>query len=164
MADQLILKNLDFIKILPYWAQELSYRYCSQTANLYIVHGNIRDFLPHKMYEGEFIFVRIQDYISEVLFGNKDIIAFYDRSSGVNFCTPEMQKEYLAVMAEYNPDTELSEFISNDPFKAFAHLEKYFLMDISNESNALIIHLRYPSFGLLSKSGEFPEIFPKLLE
>jgi len=63
MAEQLIVKNLDFIKILPSWAQELSYKYCSKTSNLYIVHGNIRDFLPHKMLEGEFIFVRIKEYI-----------------------------------------------------------------------------------------------------
>jgi len=43
------LKNLEFIKVLPYWAQDLSYKYCSKTTNLYIVHGNIRDFLPNKM-------------------------------------------------------------------------------------------------------------------
>ena len=79
MKEQLIVKNLPFIKILPAWAQELSYKYCSKTANLYILHGNIRDFLPHKMNEGEFLFVKIQEYISEVLFGNRDVIAFYDR-------------------------------------------------------------------------------------
>ena len=69
------------VACLPAWAQELSYKYCSKTANLYIVNGNIRDFLPNKMYEGEFIFVRIQEFISEVLFGNRDIIIFFDRSS-----------------------------------------------------------------------------------
>ena len=38
------------------------------------------------MNEGEFHFVKIQEYISEVLFGNKDIIVYYDRSRGVSFC------------------------------------------------------------------------------
>lgn len=84
MSEQLILKNLPFIKVLPSWAQELSIKYCSKTSNMYIVHGNIRDFLPHKLHEGEFHFAKIQGYISEVLFGNRDIIAFYDRSSGVS--------------------------------------------------------------------------------
>ena len=106
MAEQLILKNLPFIKVLPYWAQELSYKYCSKTANLYIVHGNIRDFLPNKMYAGEFVFVRIQEFVSEVLFGNRDIIAYYDRSSGVNFCTPTMRNEYLESMSDLFPDTK----------------------------------------------------------
>ena len=80
MAEQLILKNLPFIKILPTWAQALSIKYCSKTANLYIAHGNIRDYLPHKMNEDEFTFVRIQEYVAEVLFGNRDVIVFYDRS------------------------------------------------------------------------------------
>ncbi|HUT66769.1 MAG TPA: AAA family ATPase, partial [Spirochaetota bacterium] len=74
MAEQLILEHLPFIRVLPDWAQELSYKYCSKTANLYVIHGNIRDYLPHKMHEGEFIFVKIQSYISEVLFGNRDVI------------------------------------------------------------------------------------------
>ena len=139
MSEQLILKNLDFIRILPSWAQELSYKYCSKTSNLYLVHGNIRDFLPHKMYEGEFVFVRIQDYISEVLFGNRDIIAFYDRSSGVNFCTPEMQREYINNMQKMYEHIAPEDFISSDPLKAFFYLEKYFLMNIPKKQRIVLI-------------------------
>ena len=139
MAEQLILKNLEFIRVLPYWAQDLSYKYCSKTANLYLVHGNIRDFLPNKMIEGEFVFVRVQDFISEVLFGNRDIIAFYDRSSGVNFCTPEMQKAYIQTMEKLYPGKKAEDFISNDPFKAFTYLEKYFLMNIPKKQRIVLI-------------------------
>ncbi len=139
MAEQLIKKNLEFIKVLPKWAQELSYRYCSKTSNLYIISGNIRDFLPHQMYEGEFVFVRIQDYISEVLFGNRDVIAFYDRSSGVNFCTPEMQKDYLQLMKEKYPDVSLDQFISTDPQVAFHYLEKYFLFNSQKNMRVVLI-------------------------
>ncbi len=139
MPEQLIVKNLDFIKILPYWAQELSYKYCSKTANLYILNGNIRDFLPHKLYQGEFVFVRIQEYISEVLFGNRDIIAFYDRSSGVNFCTPEMQREYLNTMSSHFEEIEPADFISTDPLKSFFYLEKYFLFNIPKKQRIVLI-------------------------
>lgn len=139
MKDQLIVKNLPFIKILPSWAQELSYKYCSKTANLYIVHGNIRDFLPHKMNEGEFIFVKIQEYVSEVLFGNRDVIAFYDRSSGVSFCTPEMRKEYLKTMKERHVDAEEAELLSNEPLSAFAYLEEYFLLQIPQKKRIVLI-------------------------
>ena len=139
MKEQLIVKNLPFIKILPVWAQELSYKYCSKTANLYIVHGNIRDFLPHKMNEGEFIFVKIQEYISEVLFGNRDVIVFYDRSSGVSFCTPEMRKEYLATMREKKPDLEDGDLLSNEAAKAFPLLEEYFLLQIPQKKRIVLI-------------------------
>ncbi|WP_223292823.1 ATP-binding protein [Breznakiella homolactica] len=139
MSEQLILKNLPFIKILPAWAQELSYKYCSKTANLYILHGNIRDLLPHKMNEGEFIFARIQEYVSEVLFGNRDIIVFYDRSSGVSFCSPEMARDYAKVMRSRFPDVEESDLVSSDPEKSFYYLEKYFLLNIPQKRRIVMI-------------------------
>lgn len=139
MAEQLIVKNLPFIKVLPYWAQELSYKYCSKTANLYIVNGNIRDFLPNKMYEGDFVFVRIQEFISEVLFGNRDIIIYYDRSSGINFCTAEMQKDYLRAMGTRYPEVAVDDFLNADPLIAFSYLEKYFLMNIPQKKRIVLI-------------------------
>ena len=139
MQEQLIVKNLPFIKVLPTWAQELSYKYCSKTANLYIINGNIRDFLPNKMYEGEFIFVRIQEFISEVLFGNKDIIIFYDRSSGINFCTQEMMNTYLKTMKTKYPGIDSEELLSSDPAKAFRYLEQYFLMNIPKKKRIILI-------------------------
>lgn len=139
MNEQLIVKNLPFIKVLPTWAQKLSYKYCSKTANLYIINGNIRDFLPNKMYEGEFIFVRIQEFISEVLFGNKDIIVYYDRSSGINFCTQEMQRNYLKTMQNKYQGIESEELLSSDPTKAFRYLEKYFLMNLPKKLRIILI-------------------------
>ena len=139
MAEQLIVKNLPFIKVLPSWAQELSYKYCSKTANLYILSGNIRDFLPHKMKEGEFNFVKIQDYVAEVLFGNRDIIAFYDRSSGVSFCKPEMKKDYLAKMKQLAPKATPGQLLSRNPVKALSQLEKYFFANITQNKRIVLI-------------------------
>ncbi len=138
-TQQLIKKNLDYINILPQWAQDLSVKYCSKTANLYFVHGNIRDFLPHKMNEGEFMFVKIQDYISEVLFGNRDIIVFYDKSGGVSFCTSAMRDDYLKTMTSRYPDTPPEDFLSRDPVKAFDSLERYFVLNLPRELRIVLI-------------------------
>jgi ATP-dependent Zn protease len=138
-AQQLIKTNLEFINILPAWAQELSVKYCSKTANLYFVHGNIRDFLPHKMNEGEFMFVKIQDYISEVLFGNRDIIVFYDKSSGISFCMSQMEKDYIKTMTARYPNVAPEEFLTRDPVKAFDWLERYFVMNIPKERRIVLI-------------------------
>ena len=129
MPDQYIFRNNEYIKILPGWAQELASKYGSKTANLYILYGNIRDLLPHKRKEDEFTFTRVQEYISEVLFGNRDIIAYYDRSSGVTFCEPDMERDYLAAASKLcsNPDVDTNEFVSSDPEKCFPYMEKYFL-------------------------------------
>jgi len=139
VAEQLIVKNLPFIKVLPAWAQELSYKYCSKTANLYLLSGNIRDFLPHKMKEGEFNFAKIQDYVSEVLFGNRDIIVFYDRSSGVSFCKPEMKRDYLASMKNLAPKATPGALLSRNPVRALANLEKYFYANIRHNKRIVLI-------------------------
>jgi len=128
-SDQYNYINSEFINILPVWAQELATKYGSRTASLYILYGNIRDLLPHEKNEDEFIFTRVQDYISDILFGNQDIIAYFDCSSGVSFCEPEMEKNYLASAPKFasSADVDKGDFTSSDPQKCFPYLEKYFL-------------------------------------
>jgi len=135
MSDQYIYNYDDIIKILPAWAEELAKKYRSKTANVYILHGNIRDFLPHENIEGEFTFTRVQDYISEILFGNKEIIAFYDSSRGLTFCEPHMERNYLAATPQFavSPDFDSADFVSNDPERCFPYLEKYFLSQIPED-------------------------------
>ena len=130
---------MPFIKVLPAWAQELSYKYCSKTANLYLLSGNIRDFLPHKMKEGEFNFAKIQDYVAEVLFGNRDIIVFYDRSSGVSFCKPEMKSDYLARMKHLSPKATPGSLLSRNPVRALTQLERYFYANITHSKRIVLI-------------------------
>ncbi|MCL2294051.1 MAG: AAA family ATPase [Spirochaetes bacterium] len=137
--EQLIVKNEEVIKVLPAWAQELAIKYCSKTANLYILNGNIRDFLPNQMCEGEFVFVRIQEFISDVIFGYKDIIIFFDRSSGINFCSQEMQRDYLKTMGKTYPDASAEELLSSDPTRAFKYLEKYFLLNLPKKLRIVLI-------------------------
>ncbi|MDR1307762.1 MAG: AAA family ATPase [Treponema sp.] len=127
-------ENQEYIDTLPSWAQEFAYKYGSKTANLYILHGNIRDFLPHQGNAGEFTFTRIQDYIAEYIFGNRNIIVFYDRSSGVVFLNEEMALDYQKCMAGKYPDIEdMSEFMSTNPEESFFYLEKYFLARIPKD-------------------------------
>jgi SpoVK/Ycf46/Vps4 family AAA+-type ATPase len=128
-----IYHNLDFFKNLPDWVQEFAIKYGSKTANLYILHGNIRDFLPKETQEGEFIFALIQKYIAEILFGNRDIIAFYDRSNGVSFCTENMERDYREMLGELYPEEDPVNFFSTDPEKSFFYLEKYFLKCIPRD-------------------------------
>jgi len=139
VPEQRILTHLPFIRILPDWAQELSYKYCSNTANLFIVHGNIRDYLPHKTNENEFIFVKIQNYISEVLFGNRDIIIYYDRSSGISFARPEMRQDYLAEMRRTEANRPAEEFLTSNPMSAFQYLEKYFYANVRQRYRIVLL-------------------------
>ncbi|MGI5086241.1 ATP-binding protein [Treponema denticola] len=140
-GKQLIKENSAYIDILPEWAQELSRKYCSKTANLYFVHGNIRDFLPHQIteYGHNFLFVKIRDYISEVLFGNQDIIVYYDKSGGVSFCTSDMERAYLETMHMTYPDVPPENFLSRDPEEAFSYLERYFVLNFGKNLRIVLI-------------------------
>ena len=124
----------NYIDLLPAWAAEFSRKYCSKTANLYCIHGNVRDFLPHRVNKGVFSFVKITDYISDVIFGNRDIIAFFDYSCGVTFSLNEMAIDYLSIMHQIYKDVPTQDFVSRDPTKAFFYLEKYFTHIISKNN------------------------------
>ncbi|MDR0448016.1 MAG: AAA family ATPase, partial [Treponema sp.] len=127
-------KNKDYIDTLPEWVREFANKYGSKTANLYILHGNIRDYLPHQSNAGEFTFTRIQDYIAEQIFGNQHIIVFYNRSSGVEFLTEDMALEYQNLISKNFPNVEdHSEFMSTNPEESFFYLEKYFLSRIPKD-------------------------------
>ena len=128
-----IAKNSERIKNWPEWVREFAVKYGSKTANLYIVHGNIRDFLPKETEEGEFIFAQIHKYIAEIIFGNQDIIAYYNSSEGVSFCKEEMSYEYEAYLSKHFTDDDKNDFYSKDPEKSFYYLEKYFLMRIPRD-------------------------------
>jgi len=123
----------DRFKNWPEWVQEFAVKYRSKTANLYIVHGNIRDFLPKETKEGEFIFAEIHQYIAEIIFGNQDIIAYYNPSEGVSFCMEGMAREYETVLSRCFPGIDASDFVSREPEKSFFYLEKYFLMRIPKD-------------------------------
>ncbi len=140
-GKQLIKENSEYIQKLPAWAQELSVKYCSKTANLYFVYGNIRDFLPHQAagFSESFLFVKIRDYISEVIFGNQHIIVYYDKSGGVSFCTEAMLHAYLEKMHEVFPDTPLEDFVSTDPHLAFFYLERYFVFNFGKNLRIVLI-------------------------
>ncbi len=139
MSPQLIRKNLEYIKVLPAWAQELSYKYLSKTTNLYILHGNVRDFLPHRLIEDEFVFTRIQEYVSDVLFANRDIIVYFDRSSGINFNDISMRQDYFDAMTQAFPEADSTAFFSSDPLTAFHYLEKYFLLNLPKKLRIVLI-------------------------
>jgi len=145
-----IAKNSERIKNWPAWVQEVAVKYGSKTANLYIIHGNIRDFLPKETEEGEFIFAEIHQYIAEIIFGNQDIIAYFNHSEGVSFCNEGMAKEYEAVLSRNFPDSDPGDFVSRAPEKSFYYLEKYFLMrirrDRRNPSPRIVLIIDYAEY------------------
>ncbi|MCL2007325.1 MAG: AAA family ATPase [Treponema sp.] len=148
--SKFITDESERLKRFPEWVREFGLKYKSKTANLYMVHGNIRDFLPKETGEGEFIFAEIHQYIAEIIFGNQGIIAYYNPSEGVSFCTEAMAREYSSVLSKSYPDTDASDFVSREPEKSFFYLEKYFLMrtpkDRKTSSPRMVLIVDYAEY------------------
>ena len=142
-----IAKDSERIRNWPGWVQEFAIKYGSKTANLYIVHGNIRDFLPKETEEGEFIFALVHSYIAEIVFRDHGIIAYYDCSRGVSFSTDLMEKEYETVLERSFPEDDPGDFFSSDPEKSFFYIENYFHMKIprdrKNHSPGMVLIIDY---------------------
>lgn len=125
MDKALISSNLSFLQELPHWAKELALKYLSKTTNLYIIHGNIFDVLPHQNRKGEFAFGKIQNYIAEYIFESRNVILFFDRSGGITFLSPAMKETYLNTLRRAYPQEDPSEFLSPNPLRAFYYIEKF---------------------------------------
>ncbi len=125
MDSGLITSNLSFLQELPEWARELSLKYLSKTTNLYIIHGNIFDLLPHENRKGEFAFGKIQKFIAEYIFEARNIILFYDRSAGITFLNSPMKETYLNTLRRAYPQEDPAEFLSPNPLRAFYYIEKF---------------------------------------
>jgi len=138
LEHPLIQKNLNFIQHLPAWAQELGYKYLSKTTNLYIIHGNIFDFLPHQNHVGDFTFGKIQNFIAEYIFDGRDYILYYDRSSGISFLKALMREAYLTSLRKTFPQADAAQFFSPDPLQAFYYMER-FIYGLSGTGSRVVI-------------------------
>jgi hypothetical protein len=73
-----------FYSHYPNWAQEFAIKYFSKTLNQFILHGNVRDQVAVKRKKG-YEFLRFESFLSDELFGSREIVIYYDRASGIRF-------------------------------------------------------------------------------
>lgn len=125
----------------PKWAQEFALKYFSKTLNQFILHGNVRDVVPvqrKKAHE----FPRFSTFLSDELFGSRDIVLFYDRSSGIHFRDKKSLADFQRAVAGYDAytGTDFAGKLPKDPVRVFALLENFFRLRLSdNKSIACVI-------------------------
>lgn len=125
-------------KQYPGWARELARKYLGKTLNQFILHGNIRDkvMLGGVRNPG---FVTLKNFLAEELFASRDIVLFYDRSSGVHFRDKKSLTDFKKAISGDKPSGAQTE-LPADPGRIFPLLEHFFRLRISqNKSIACII-------------------------
>ena len=130
----------DPLASFPEWARRLAERYYTKTVSTFILHGDVRDLQPSGD-KGSRKFVPLRTFLSDELFGSRDIVAFYDRSSGIRLAIPEMQKDFMAAVAGYDTlfGTEYAKAVPKDPARAFPLLESYARVRIADGRSVAIV-------------------------
>jgi SpoVK/Ycf46/Vps4 family AAA+-type ATPase len=125
----------------PLWAQEFAGKYLSKTLSQFILYGNIRDLVPVKRGK-KYDFLRFDAFLSEELFGGRDIVLFYDRSSGIRFRDKQSMQDFRNAVAGYEAFTgaNFAGKLPRDPGRVFSLLENFFRLRVADgKSIACII-------------------------
>lgn len=125
----------------PDWANELARKYFSKTLNQFILHGNIHD-LVAVGHVGQQQFPRLDSFLSDDIFGSRNIVIFYDRASGVHFRDKKSMQDFNRAVSGYDSlmGTQYAGKMPKDPVRVFTLLENYFRIRIAdNKSIALIV-------------------------
>ena len=90
-------KTNDPLAGLPSWAQKLAQRYYTRTVSTFVVYGAVRDLQPVTRDDDTVEFANLKQFFSDDLFGGRDHVVFYDRSSGIRAAATETAAVRLSV-------------------------------------------------------------------
>ncbi len=153
------VRRADPLAGLPTWARKLAEHYYTKTVASFILHGAVRDLQPASGYDAT-RYVPLKDYLAEELFGSRDLVLFYDRSSGIRSANPDTQNDFLRALGGYDSlyGTDFAKAPPKDPARALQVLENYLRVRISDrKSVALIVDFAEslaPAAEIGSMSGE----------
>ena len=88
------------LEAFPAWARELSEKYYSRSCSMFVLHGNVRDFIPLRRNDA-IEFVPLEQFLTSALFGQRDLILHYDRG-GLSFGSPESQADFRRAIEGYD--------------------------------------------------------------
>ena len=135
-------KTDDPLAGLPQWAQKLAQRYYTRTVSTFVLYGAVRDLQPVTKEDGGRDFANLKQFLSDDLFGGRDHVIFYDRSSGIRAAATETQQDLNRALAGYDTlyGTDFAKVMPRDPGRALQILENYLRMRVSDgKSVALVI-------------------------
>lgn len=124
----------------PSWAREFARKYFSKTINQFVLHGNVRDYVQY-MPSGKPEYLRMRNFLSDELFGGRDIVLYYDRASGVQFRDKASMADFNRAVSGYDTlmGTEYAGKMPKDPVRVFTLMENYFRMRVSEGKSIAVI-------------------------
>jgi AAA+ superfamily predicted ATPase len=124
----------------PNWAREFARKYFSKTINQFVLHGNVRDYVQYSP-AGKPEYLRMRNFLSDELFGGRDIVLYYDRASGVQFRDKASMSDFNRAVSGYDTlmGTEYAGKMPKDPVRVFTLMENYFRMRVADGKSIAVI-------------------------
>lgn len=121
---------------LPQWVQRFSSLYFTKTISQFILHGNITDYVQHQDQ-----YLRLNQYLNEVLFKQRDFIIHYDRAGGIRFTDDEQTLAFIKYLENLDRlfGTNYAQTRPRDPQSAFSMLENFMRLQLQNGKRVALI-------------------------
>jgi len=125
---------------LPQWAQTLSEKYYSRTLSVFVLYGNVRDLVTLDR-GGTAEHVSLLTFLTEGLFGQRDLVLTYDRGGGLGFANADMQADFRNALSGYDSfhQTNYAESLPRNPDGVLNILDNYLRLRIADGKKIALI-------------------------
>jgi AAA+ superfamily predicted ATPase len=132
--------NVAYLDSLPEWARQLSEKYYSRTITMFVLCGNVRDWVPLKR-GGSTEFLPMLRFLNEGLFGHRDLVLTYDRGGGLVFANPDMQADFRRALVGYDSfhGTQYAQGLPRNPDGVLNLLDNYLRLRITEGKKIALV-------------------------
>ncbi|HAH07695.1 MAG TPA: AAA family ATPase [Elusimicrobia bacterium] len=110
---------------LPKWARELADKYVSGAASLFVLYGNVNDWVPLREPKS-LRFVSLSDFLKEAVFGTRDAVLHFDQSGGITVNADAAQDFWRTVEAmDTAAGTAFSKKLPKNPADALLVIDRF---------------------------------------
>lgn len=131
----------EFTAHYPEWGKEFARKYFTKTFTQFILYGNVRDLVPTEDDQGNRLYLSVREFLTHDLFAARDVVLFYDRSSGIHFGDKNSQADFNRALSGYDTifGTDYAKKLPRDPVRVFSVLENYFRLRLGEGKRIALI-------------------------
>src|SRR6185295_14842809 len=128
----------DVVDTYPRWAKKLAHAIRARLGNTFVLHGNTNDLVPVPQAEGSSgsaAFVPLTGFLSDWIFGQRDVVIEYQRANGAVFHTPKSHKCFVesVEIVDAVHGTDLARSLPRDPGTVFSLLDSFLKQNVHKE-------------------------------
>lgn len=133
------INSATYLEALPPWARELSEKYYSRSYALFVLYGNVRDLVPIRR-NGATDFASVDEFLSQALFGQRDLVLHYDRG-GLSFGNSDTQADFRRAVEGYDTfhGSNYAQGLPRNPDAVLNLLDNYLRLRIADGKKIALI-------------------------